>query len=106
MGARVTGVDPSLVMMEAVWEQSNRFPRIRLLQGDAEQTGLPDGSFDLVLIRAVIHHLRNLYPCFREAIRILKPGGILLVQDRTPEDCLLPASPTTCGDSSSRHFPA
>ena len=28
--------------------------------------------------------------CFNEANRLLKKNGILVVQDRTPEDCLLP----------------
>ncbi|QKI83801.1 class I SAM-dependent methyltransferase [Kroppenstedtia eburnea] len=66
---------------------------MRWVQGSAEQTGLPDGSFHLLLIRAVTHHLRNLSPCFHEAARVLRPGGMLLIQDRTPADCLLPATP-------------
>lgn len=93
MGARVTGVDPSPVMLEAAREQSDSCPQIRWVQGSAEQTGLPDGSFHLLLIRAVTHHLRNLSPCFHEAARVLRPGGMLLIQDRTPADCLLPATP-------------
>ncbi len=93
MGAQVTGVDPSPIMLEAAQEQSDSFPQIRWIQGSAEQTGLPAGSFHFLLMRAVIHHLRDLLSCFHEAARILRPGGILLIQDRTPADCLLPATP-------------
>jgi 2-polyprenyl-3-methyl-5-hydroxy-6-metoxy-1,4-benzoquinol methylase len=64
VGAQVTGVDSSPVMLEAAREQSQSFPRTRWVQGSAEQTGLPDGSFHFLLIRAVTHHLRDLSPCF------------------------------------------
>lgn len=45
---------------------------------------------DIVLERALIHHLNNLDACFREAWRILKNGGTFIIQDRTPQDCMLP----------------
>ena len=42
---------------------------------------LPDGSFDVVLYRLVLHHLAYqgpLSPCFSEAARLLAPGGALV----------------------------
>jgi SAM-dependent methyltransferase len=42
---------------------------------------LPDGSFDAVLYRLVLHHLvfqGPLDPCFSEAARLLRPGGALI----------------------------
>ncbi len=42
---------------------------------------LPDGSFDVVLYRLVLHHLAfqgPLSPCFAEAARLLRPGGVLV----------------------------
>jgi SAM-dependent methyltransferase len=42
---------------------------------------LPDGSFDVVLYRLVLHHLAYqgpLSPCFSEAARLLRPGGALV----------------------------
>jgi len=38
----------------------------------------------------LIHHLTELPGCFQEANRVLKPGGVFIVQDRTPGDFLLP----------------
>ncbi|MGG1574605.1 hypothetical protein [Fictibacillus sp. NRS-1165] len=42
----------------------------------------------------MIHHLNGLEGCTAEAFRLLKPGGTFIVQDRTPEDCLLPGTDT------------
>jgi SAM-dependent methyltransferase len=42
---------------------------------------LPDGSFDVVLYRLVLHHLAfqgSLAPTFAEAARLLRPGGALV----------------------------
>ncbi|MGI8410986.1 MAG: class I SAM-dependent methyltransferase [Solirubrobacteraceae bacterium] len=47
----------------------------------AGRLGLPEGSFDVVLYRLVLHHLAfqgPLGPCFAEAARLLRPGGSLL----------------------------
>lgn len=43
--------------------------------GTAESTGLPDGSFDLVLCTQVLEHCMNPWAAIREIHRILKPGG-------------------------------
>ncbi|WP_344640396.1 class I SAM-dependent methyltransferase [Kitasatospora cystarginea] len=61
-------------------------------QGRAEETGLPDGSADIVFERALVHHLDDLPTAFREARRVLAPGGTLIVQDRTIEDVRRPGS--------------
>jgi len=47
--------------------------------GTAEATGLPDGSFDLVLCTQVIEHCMNPWKAVREIHRILRPGGYLVL---------------------------
>lgn len=47
------------------------------VQGDAENTGLPDDCIDLVICSGMLHHLDLSYT-FYELRRILKPGGKVL----------------------------
>ncbi|MEA2158005.1 MAG: hypothetical protein QOD66_385 [Solirubrobacteraceae bacterium] len=48
---------------------------VRAARADAESLPYPDGSFDLVLGHAVLHHLPNLSRAFAEFHRVLAPGG-------------------------------
>ena len=91
--ASVIGIDFSATMIADAQEGSHDYPTLSFAQGDAAATGLTTASVDIAFSRAVIHHLPALDTAFREAARILKPGGILIVQDRTIEDVLQPASP-------------
>ncbi len=47
------------------------------VQGDAEKTGLPNNSIDVVICSGMLHHLDLSYT-FYELRRILKPGGKIL----------------------------
>ena len=42
---------------------------------DAERLPYDDGTFDLVVGHAVLHHIPDLDAMFRELLRVLKPGG-------------------------------
>ncbi len=42
---------------------------------DAESIPLEDGSVDLVVGHAVLHHIPDVELCLREVLRVLKPGG-------------------------------
>jgi SAM-dependent methyltransferase len=59
--------------------QSGRADEV--LHGSAGELQLPDGSFDVVLYRLVLHHVvfqGPLSPVFTEAARLLAPGGALV----------------------------
>jgi ubiquinone/menaquinone biosynthesis C-methylase UbiE len=90
--ATVVGVDFSAQMIGDARETSASHANLSFTQGDAANTGLPNAAFDIVFSRAVIHHLPDIAAAFTEAFRTLKPGGKLIVQDRTVEDVLHPAS--------------
>lgn len=106
--AEVTGVDYSEAILSGAKDHCKEFPQIRFVQGEAEDTGLHSHQYDLVLERALIHHIKDLDSPFNEAYRLLKTDGTFLIQDRTPEDCLLEGTPThirffrpfsnTCGE--------
>ena len=51
---------------------------VRTARADAEALPFADGSFDLVLGHAVLHHLPNLRRAFSEFHRVLRPGGRIL----------------------------
>ena len=51
------------------------------LQIDALNTELATESIDIVISSHMIHHLANPLVFFREMSRILKPGGLLLIQE-------------------------
>jgi ubiquinone/menaquinone biosynthesis C-methylase UbiE len=45
---------------------------------DAESLPFADGSFDLVIGHAILHHIPDLAQAFREFARVLAPGGTVL----------------------------
>ncbi len=51
----------------------------KLMEGDAENLGLPDNHFDLVYSYGCFHHVPNPEAAVRESFRVLKPGGELKV---------------------------
>ncbi|WP_322906679.1 class I SAM-dependent methyltransferase [Paenibacillus campi] len=88
--AHITGVDFSDNMLQAAAHNCAHLSNVAFQKGTAYQANLPAQKLDIVLERALIHHLDDLDACFREAARLLKRNGMLIIQDRTPQDCLLP----------------
>lgn len=88
----VVGADSSQLSLESARKYCAGLPQVTFLLTDAESIGVADNSFDTIVERALIHHLRSVSRNFREALRVLKPSGNLWVQDRTVADALLPPS--------------
>lgn len=51
--------------------------KIDIRHHSGEALGFPDGAFDLVYIREVLHHIHGLVGFLKEVKRILKPGGVV-----------------------------
>lgn len=90
----VTGLDFSNQQLSAAEANSKEYPSLRFYFGNVLDTGLESEQYDIVLNRAVIHHVKDLDKFLKEIFRLLKPGGQCLIQDRTPDDCLLKGSST------------
>ena len=54
--------------------------------GDLYQLPWPKGTFDLVTAHQVLHYLEDPGEALREAARVLRPGGLLVVADFAPHD--------------------
>lgn len=91
--ASVVAVDSSRPILATAAATLAAEPRARLVHADAVATTLASGSADIVFARALVHHLADLAPFARECARLLKPGGTLIVQDRTMSDVAVPGSP-------------
>jgi ubiquinone/menaquinone biosynthesis C-methylase UbiE len=83
---RTVGLDLSPYML-AVAQMSDRQKEIaQWIHAQAEDTGLADNSLDVVTIQFLLHELPHLptKAIFQEALRILRPGGILAIVDNNP----------------------
>jgi len=78
-GGPVYGVEPSARMREAA-EANAAHPAVTYLGGRAEAIPLPDQSCDLVLMYLSFHHVRDRAAAAREIVRVLRPGGRLLLR--------------------------
>lgn len=57
----------------------NGMSNVKVLQGSIMETGLAESSFDFVFNRLVLEHLSEPRAALREMIRVLKPGGKIII---------------------------
>ena len=83
-GASVVGVDLAQHMLRHAERKRARSPhaaRLEFRACDAKRLPFEDRSFDAVCSNTILHHIPDPRPFLREAARVLKPGGVLLVRD-------------------------
>jgi len=83
INCRISGVDPSARMLELAREAA---PWDSLVQGTAESLPFADHVFDVVMSTDVIHHIKDRDAYYREAARVLRPGGHIVTVTDSHED--------------------
>jgi len=85
---RGLGLDLSLDMLALARARLDRagLKHCNVRRGDIYDLALPRDAFDVVIIHQVLHFLDDSGRAIREAARVLRPGGRLLVVDFAPHD--------------------
>jgi SAM-dependent methyltransferase len=89
---RVVATDLTEAMLRAAEEhaRSRGATNLEFRLADAESLPFPDAAFDLVSCRIAPHHFDDVERFVREVARVLRPGGLFLLEDsvapNVPED--------------------
>jgi ubiquinone/menaquinone biosynthesis C-methylase UbiE len=86
---RVMAADAAVHMLELArynLEIENLTHRIELAHVDAKRLPFPDGVFDVVMSNSIIHHIPEPIAVLREAVRVVKAGGLLFFRDLVRPD--------------------
>jgi ubiquinone/menaquinone biosynthesis C-methylase UbiE len=83
LGAQLVGLDGSLGML---WQARRKAADIAWVHGDSSELPFTSASFDFVSCQYAFHHFRDQATMLREAFRVLRPGGRLVIYNLSPQD--------------------
>ncbi len=81
---KICGIDLDMRMLHRARNQ-NSDPLIEFMQADATKLPFADDAFDAVFDFGIIHHISNWKDCLLEIKRVVKPGGVLVLEDASLE---------------------
>jgi SAM-dependent methyltransferase len=77
-GARVIGIDLSRAVESARKNLADR-ENVQIFQASIFKLPFPDETFDFIYSIGVLHHTPNCEAAFRSLVRLLKPGGKIVI---------------------------
>jgi len=108
---RVVGIDIKEELLQKANElrTAREFFHVEFFKADADDAGLPSESFDAIISNGLVNLAADTKRVFREAARLLKPGGRLALSDivtdfRPPEGVNLNATLWTAGIGGALHI--
>ena len=84
--ARVIAVDRSGDMLHAARRRLRDQPNVDVRRGELEALPIEDRDLDAGIVMLVLHHTPDPAAVLKEAARVLRPGGALLLCDMLPHD--------------------
>ena len=82
--SRVHVVDGSAAMLDVARRNLGQFSNIEYHHADGGSLPLPDESVDVAFANMYLHHCPDPLAAIREMMRILKPGGRVVITDLDP----------------------
>jgi ubiquinone/menaquinone biosynthesis C-methylase UbiE len=88
---RTIGLDLSPYMLTVARRRDSAQQITAWIHANAEATGLPDRSFDLITLQFVIHELPRpaTFAILEEGLRLLRPGGHVAILDNNPQSAVI-----------------
>jgi ubiquinone/menaquinone biosynthesis C-methylase UbiE len=78
---RYVGLDLTAAMLTRARRRASAL-RFAALRGDVQRLPFPDASFDVAVLHLILAVVPAPTLCLAEAVRVLKPGGQLLIFDK------------------------
>jgi ubiquinone/menaquinone biosynthesis C-methylase UbiE len=77
----IVGIDLSEGALKAARNKFSADARIRFEKMDGAHLDFPSGTFDVACLSNSLHHLGNAQPVLHEMARVLKSGGVLVINE-------------------------
>lgn len=76
----------SMLQMRKTGGRKNHLSNMVFMKGFTEELPCLENSFDIVFSRLAFHHFTDVNPVFSEMVRVLRPGGKLVMIDMEEAD--------------------
>jgi ubiquinone/menaquinone biosynthesis C-methylase UbiE len=80
-GIKVIAIDRSEAMLTEMRRKFSSIDGIEYRKGEAKELPIPNETVDYVFANMYLHHVESPQKAIKEMVRILKPGGMLVITD-------------------------